>query len=58
MEPFPYRRIAVVGTTGSGKSTLAGNIAHRLHIPHIELDALHWKPNWSETSRAEMRARI
>ncbi len=58
MEPFPYRRIAVVGTTGSGKSTLAANIAHRLHIPHIELDALHWKPNWSETSRAEMRARI
>jgi len=46
MTDFPYRRIAVVGTTGSGKSTLAENIAHRLHIPHVELDALYRKVNY------------
>jgi adenylate kinase family enzyme len=58
MTNFPYRRIAVVGTTGSGKSTLAENIAHRLHIPHVELDALHWQPNWTHVSDEELRQRV
>ena len=56
--PFPYRRIAVVGTTGSGKSTLADNIAHHLHIPHFELDAFHWEPNWNEAPREATRQRV
>ncbi len=56
--PFPYRRIAVVGTTGSGKSTLAVNIAHRVHIPYFELDALSWEPNWNEIPREIMRQRV
>jgi adenylate kinase family enzyme len=58
MTDFPYRRIAVVGTTGSGKSTLAKNIAHRLHIPHFELDALYWQPNWRESPWEVMRERV
>ena len=58
MTAFPYKRIAVVGTTGSGKSTLAENIAHRLHIPHVELDALYWQPNWKESPWDLMRARV
>ncbi len=41
------RRIAVVGTTGSGKTTLARQLSRRLAIPHVELDALHWGPNWT-----------
>ena len=41
------RRIAVVGTTGSGKTTLARQLSQRLAIPHVELDALHWGPNWT-----------
>ena len=41
------RRIVVVGTSGSGKTTVAGQIAQRLGIPHVELDALHWNPNWT-----------
>ncbi len=56
--PFPYRRICVVGTTGSGKSTLARELAHRLHIPHIELDSLFWQPDWKELDRASMRSRV
>lgn len=48
-------RICVVGTSGSGKSTTAAQIAHEMKINHIELDALHWGPNWSETPINEFR---
>jgi hypothetical protein len=41
-----YQRIAVVGTTGTGKTTLAGQLAQCLGVPHFELDALHWGPDW------------
>jgi len=52
------RRVVVVGTTGSGKTTLAREIARRLGIPHIELDALNWGPNWTEVPREVFRARV
>jgi len=45
----PGQRINVVGTTGSGKTTVAREIARRLGIEHIELDALFWKPDWGQT---------
>ena len=45
--PLP-RRIVVVGTSGSGKTTLAREVARRLALPHVEIDALHWGPNWTE----------
>jgi len=52
--PSVGRRINVVGTTGSGKTTVAGTIAARLGVPHIEIDALFWKPNWEETPDVEL----
>src|SRR5215470_14800607 len=39
-------RVVVVGCSGSGKTTLARQLAQLLGAPHIELDALHWLPNW------------
>lgn len=50
-------RIVVIGTSCSGKSTLAKAIAERLGVKHVELDALHWEPNWVEASREETRRR-
>ena len=48
-------RIVVVGTSCSGKTTTAKKIAEILNIPHIELDAIHWKSNWQETPPDEFR---
>ena len=50
-------RIAVAGSPGSGKSTLAGELAGRLGVPHVELDALHWDPGWTAAPREVFRQR-
>jgi adenylate kinase family enzyme len=52
------RRIVVVGTSGSGKTALARGLAERLGYPHVELDALHWRPNWTSTPGDEFRDRV
>jgi adenylate kinase family enzyme len=52
------RKIAVVGTTGSGKTTFARRLAKHVGAPCVELDALHWGPNWSECSEEEFQARV
>jgi adenylate kinase family enzyme len=52
------QRISVVGTSGSGKTTTASQIAQRLRIPHVELDALHWEPNWTEAPLDVFRERV
>jgi adenylate kinase family enzyme len=54
-------RIVVVGTPGSGKTTMAARIATALDLPFIELDRLHWGPNWlalSETDPDEFFRRV
>src|SRR5215211_387588 len=58
MVPFPYHHIVVIGTTSSGKSTLAERLAERLDMDFIELDALHWEPNWQEAPLEVFRARV
>ena len=52
------RRVNVVGTSSSGKTTLALALAEHLGIPYIELDALHWEPNWTEAPDEVMRERV
>ncbi|MCU0284678.1 MAG: hypothetical protein MUD13_12435 [Candidatus Nanopelagicales bacterium] len=50
------RRVVVVGSSGSGKTTLAGELAGRLGVPHVELDALHHGPGWTPVPAGEFRA--
>jgi adenylate kinase family enzyme len=52
------RRIAVVGTSGSGKTTMARRLAGQLGLPHVELDALFWGPNWTPLPRELFRRRV
>jgi adenylate kinase family enzyme len=47
------RRILIVGSSCSGKTTLAGQLSRLLSIEHIELDALHWLPHWTERDQVE-----
>jgi adenylate kinase family enzyme len=47
------RKVAVIGGTGSGKSTVSRALAERLVVPHVELDALFWKPNWEMRTAEE-----
>ena len=51
-------RVVVVGTSGSGKTTFAKSLSQRVNIPHIEVDALYWGPNWTERPEEDFRADI
>ena len=52
------QRIVVRGVSGAGKSTFAAELARRLGLAYVELDALHHGPNWSEPTAEEFRARV
>jgi adenylate kinase family enzyme len=58
MASFPYKRIVVLGVTSSGKSTLAEILARRFDLSYVDLDALHWGPNWQEAPLDIFRARV
>ncbi|NOT03273.1 MAG: adenylate kinase [Anaerolineales bacterium] len=47
----------MIGTTSSGKSTLAKQLAEKIGGNFIELDALHWEPNWAEAKLEVFRER-
>jgi adenylate kinase family enzyme len=49
------KRIVVVGTSCSGKTTLAKNLVQALGVKHIELDSIHWLPDWVERPNDEFR---
>jgi len=50
--------IALMGPSGSGKTTVAARIAKALDLLHIELDSIHWLPNWTELPDDEFRAQV
>jgi len=53
------KRVAVItSASGNGGTTFARVLAARLRLPFYELDALFWRPNWTETPVAEFRALV
>ncbi|KJY81295.1 AAA family ATPase [Vibrio nigripulchritudo] len=52
------KKINVVGTSGSGKSTFGRLLAKKLNCTYLEMDAIFWKPNWTESSDEEFLARL
>ena len=51
-------RISVIGTAGCGKTTLSRELSQRLDIPHVELDAFNWGPNWTFVPNATFLERV
>jgi hypothetical protein len=51
------KRIVIVGRTGSGKTTLARELAAALDVPHVELDALYFGPEFSTVPLSVLRER-
>ncbi len=52
------KRVNVKGESGTGKSTFAAELARRLDLTYVELDALHHGPNWSVPPDEEFRTRV
>ena len=49
------QRVIVVGTSCSGKTTLARQLSRVLGVPHVELDGIHWMPDWQLRPMDEVR---
>lgn len=48
------KKVNVIGTTGSGKSTFSQRLANKISAPYIQIDQLFWKPDWVESTEAEL----
>lgn len=51
-------RIMIFGFSGGGKSTLARKMGEILDIEPTHFDAIHWLPNWVESTREYKREMI
>jgi adenylate kinase family enzyme len=53
------RRVAVIASaSGNGKTTFGRELAERLGVPFVELDALVHGPNWTEISDEGLREAV
>ena len=48
----------IASASGNGKTTLGRELARRLDVPFVELDALVHGPNWVETPDDLLRAQV
>jgi adenylate kinase family enzyme len=48
----------VIGTSGSGKTTFGQHLAAVSGAPFIELDAIHWGPDWTPLDKEPFRQRV
>lgn len=49
------KRVVVIGSSCSGKSTFSQHLSRTTALEYIELDQLHWLPNWVERPDQEFR---
>jgi adenylate kinase family enzyme len=53
------RKVAVIASaSGNGKTTVGRELARRLAVPFVELDALVHGPGWVETPDDDLRAKV
>jgi Shikimate kinase len=53
------RKVAIVASaSGNGKTTLGRELARRLDVQFVEVDALVHGPNWAETPDEKLRAQL
>ncbi len=52
------QRVSVVGSSGSGKTTVARELAHRLGVSCLELDAVFHLPGWEEKDDVAFRSEV
>jgi shikimate kinase len=56
---MPVSKVAVIASaSGNGKTTLGREIAQRLGVPFVEMDALVHGPGWVEIPNDELRAQV
>jgi len=57
--PGQMRRVSVItSASGNGGTIFGRELAARLDVPFHELDALFWRPEWTETPADEFRALV
>jgi adenylate kinase family enzyme len=50
--------VVIASASGNGKTTVGHELARRLGVPFVEVDALVHGPGWVETADDELRRRI
>jgi adenylate kinase family enzyme len=51
-------RVVIIGNSGSGKTTLADEVAERLGVPHVELDAHYHQAGWTPLPAPEFATAV